>query len=234
MSDAFGSGQSRSVRIVIADDQEVVRVGWSTILWSSGFDIVSAVSDGNALISAVMEHQPDIAVVDVRMPGLDGLSAIEQLAATGHVGKTACRVIIVTTFDHDGYVERALRAGAVGFLLKTSTAAELLAAIDNAMRGESTLAVSATTRLIDRYLNESVTYEEDILDPLTAREREVLALVGYGLSNQEIGARLNVGLNTVKTHISRLLSKLAARDRAQLVVAAHRSGILRLNRHPGG
>jgi DNA-binding NarL/FixJ family response regulator len=222
-------------RIVIADDQEVVRIGWSTILSSSGHNIVSTVSDGNALIRAVTEQTPDIAVVDVRMPGMDGLSAIEHLAAIGHVGKMACRVIIVTTFDDDDAVERALRAGAVGFLLKTARATELIDAVDNAMRGESTLAVSTTTRLIDKYLNESVRYDEHILAPLTIRERKVLELVGHGLSNQEICLHLHIAANTVKTHISSLLSKLAARDRAQLVVAAHRSGLLRSDhRHPEG
>lgn len=226
-----------SARIVIADDQEVMRAGWSTILQSFGFSIVATVADGHALIAAVTEHQPDIAVVDVRMPGLDGLSAIEHLSSTGHVARSsaACRVIIVTTFDHDAYVERALRAGAVGFLLKTATAADLVAAVKNAMRGESTLAGTTTTRVIDKYLNGNVTYEDAILDPLTARERDVLELVGYGLSNQEICNRLTVAPNTVKTHISRLLSKLGARDRAQLVVAAHRSGLLRHHhRHPEG
>jgi DNA-binding NarL/FixJ family response regulator len=233
---------NRSPRIVIADDQEVVRIGWSTILQSAGFTIVATVGDGNALIAAIADHKPDVAVVDVRMPVLDGLSAVEQLSLTRHVepnhsdhqGST-CRVIMVTTFDHDEYVDRALRAGAVGFLLKTATAAELIGAVDNALHGERTLAASAATRLIDKYLNGSVTYQEDILDPLTARERDVLELVGYGLSNHDICAQLRVAPNTVKTHISRLLSKLGARDRSQLVIAAHRSGVLRSNhRHPEG
>jgi DNA-binding NarL/FixJ family response regulator len=225
------------VRVVIADDQEVVRVGWATILQASGVgDVVATASDGTALVRAVVEHQPDLALVDVRMPGLDGLSALEQLSSAGLVGRHSCRVLVVTTFDHDAYVDRALVAGASGFLLKTVTSEELLDAIRSAMRGESTLAPSTTTRLIERYLTGSVTHDESILAPLTARERVVLELVGHGLSNQEICARLYVAPNTVKTHISRLLAKLGARDRAQLVVAAHRGGVVRPHhrRHPPG
>jgi DNA-binding NarL/FixJ family response regulator len=227
----------RRVRLVIADDQEVVRVGWSTILQASGaVDVVAAARDGNALVRAVVEHQPDLALVDVRMPGLDGLSALELLSSAGLVGRGSCRVLVVTTFDHDAYVDRALLAGASGFLLKTVTTEELLDAVAIAMRGESTLAPSTTTRLIDRYLTGSTTHDESVLAPLTARERVVLELVGHGLSNQEICARLYVAPNTVKTHISRLLAKLGARDRAQLVVAAHRGGLVRPGhrRHPGG
>lgn len=231
------AASSPRVRVVIADDQEVVRVGWSTILQASGVvDVVAAADDGNALVRAVVEHQPDLALVDVRMPGLDGLSALEQLWAAGLVGRHTCRVLVVTTFDHDAYVDRALLAGASGFLLKTVTTEELLDAVQIAMRGESTLAPSTTTRLIDRYLTGSATHDESVLAPLTARERVVLELVGHGLSNQEICARLYVAPNTVKTHISRLLAKLGARDRAQLVVAAHRGGLVRSDhrRHPGG
>jgi DNA-binding NarL/FixJ family response regulator len=219
------------VRIVIADDQEVVRVGWTTILQSFGFRVVSTVGDGNDLIAAVKEHRPDVAIVDVRMPNLDGLSAIEHLFTTGHVGRDSCRVIIVTTFDHDEYLARALRAGAVGFLLKTATAIQLRTAVENALEGESTLSPSATTKLIDNYLAGSTEYDESILYPLTDRERHVLKLVGFGLSNQEICERLHVAPNTLKTHVSRLLSKLGARDRAQLVVAAHKSGLSRVNEH---
>ncbi len=237
MTAAIGRGDdvpsTPLARVVIADDQEVVRVGWSTILHASGVvDVVAVACDGNELVRAVVEHQPDVALVDIRMPGLDGLAALEQLSSAGLVGRDSCRVLVVTTFDHDAYVDRALLAGASGFLLKTATAEEMLSAVDAAMRGESTLAPSTTTRLIDRYLAGSAAHDESVLDLLTARERGVLELVGHGLSNQEICSRLHVAPNTVKTHISRLLAKLGARDRAQLVVAAHRSGLVRGGRPP--
>jgi DNA-binding NarL/FixJ family response regulator len=218
-----------TVRILIADDQQLVRSGFRMILESEdGFDVVAEVADGSEAVSAVRRLRPDVALIDLRMPVMDGIAATAEI-----VGDPALptRVLVVTTFDTDQHVYAALRAGASGFLLKDAPPEELAEAVRVIADGDALLTPSVTRRVIEEFARVSRdpgTRAE--LGDLTERELDVLRLVARGLSNAEIAQDLTIGETTVKTHIGNILMKLDVRDRAQAVVAAYESGLVR----PGG
>jgi DNA-binding NarL/FixJ family response regulator len=209
--------------IIVADDHAIVRDGFAALLATQqDFTVLGTASDGAAAVSLCAEVRPDVALMDVRMPGMDGISATRSLCASG-----GPRVLILTTFDLDEYVFDALRAGASGFLLKDVTAERLFDAVRIVASGEALLAPSVTRRLIAEFTHSGrPAPPARSLDGLTPRETEVLRLVAEGLSNAEIAARLVVTEETVKTHVSRVLSKLGLRDRTQAVVAAYESGLV--------
>ena len=216
-----------TIRLLIADDQALVRDAFSLLVDSEpGMTVVGQAVDGRHAVDLVRLTKPDIVLMDVRMPECDGIEATRQLAADP--GCAGTRVLVLTTFDLDEYVFGAVRAGASGFLLKDTPAAELVAAIRVIAAGEALLAPSATRRLIAEYAARprSASRPSRDLSALTERERDVLTLIGRGLSNDEICRHLHVSMPTTKTHIGRLLAKLTARDRAQLVIAAYESGLL--------
>ncbi len=215
------------VRIVIVDDQQVVRDGFASLLETQpDFTVVGTASDGVEGVQICRERRPDVVVMDVRMPGMDGIEATSQLIGSGADGP---RILILTTFDLDEYVYDALRAGASGFLLKDVTAERLFDAVRVIAAGDALLAPAITRRLISEFAHLRHTPDAPsaaALAALTPRETEVLRLVAEGLSNQEIAARLVVTEETVKTHVSRVLSKLGLRDRTQAVVTAYESGLV--------
>ena len=214
------------VRIVVADDHQVVRDGFAELLnTQSDFAVVATASDGAEAVRFCEELRPDVVLMDVRMPGMDGIEATRQLARLGTGGP---RILILTTFDLDEYVYDALRAGASGFLLKDGTAERLFDAVRVIAAGEALLAPAVTRRLIDEFAMQNRPPEGPVttLRRLTPRETEVLRLVAEGLSNSEIAHRLVVTEETVKTHVSRMLSKLGLRDRTQAVVTAYESGLV--------
>jgi len=215
------------VRIVVADDHQVVRAGFAGLLETQpDFTVVGTAADGAAALRVCREHQPDVVLMDVRMPGMDGIEATRQLTRSGQDGP---RVLILTTFDLDQYVFDALRAGASGFLLKDVTAERLFDAVRVIAAGEALLAPAVTRRLISEFAALQPKRDTALtpgLASLTPRETQVLRLVAEGMSNQEIAARLVVTDETVKTHVSRVLSKLGLRDRTQAVVAAYESGLV--------
>jgi DNA-binding NarL/FixJ family response regulator len=219
------------VRIVVADDHQVVRAGFAELLDTRpDFTVVGTASDGAEALRLCRELQPDVVLMDVRMPGMDGIEATRQLADLGEI---APRVIILTTFDLDEYVYDALRAGASGFLLKDVTAERLFDAVRVVAAGDALLAPGVTRRLIGEFAAQHGRSDDSVvalrlaaLAALTPRETEVLRLVAEGLSNTEIAARLVVTDETVKTHVSRMLRKLGLRDRTQAVVAAYESGLV--------
>ena len=217
-----------SIRIVVADDQELVRAGFAMILDAQpDLNVVAEAENGQQAIDAVKAHQADIALLDVRMPVLDGLAAAGTICA-----ETDCRVIMLTTFDLDDYVYSALRAGASGFLLKDLRRDDLIHAVRVVAGGEALLAPSVTRRMIaefaaQRPVSGTVSRERAAgLDQLTARERETLILLAQGKSNAEIAAAFVVSEHTVKTHVSNVLSKLHLRDRIHAVVYAYESGLV--------
>jgi DNA-binding NarL/FixJ family response regulator len=213
-----------TIRIALVDDQQLVRSGFRMLLESQDdLEVVAEAGSGEEAIVALESTPADVVLMDVRMPGMDGLAATAALAAS-----TEARIIILTTFDLDEYVVAAIKAGASGFLLKDAPPDDLLAAIRRVHAGDAVLAPSATRRLIDK-LAVSLPEPTDgqTVGDLTEREREVLVLVARGLSNQEICSELHLAEPTVKTHIGRILAKLGARDRAQAVVAAYESGLVR-------
>jgi DNA-binding NarL/FixJ family response regulator len=216
-------------RVVVADDQELVRTGFALILGSEpGIDVVAQAADGAEAVEAARRHLPDVVLMDIRMPRMDGIEATRQI--TGGALTATVRVLVVTTFDADEYVVEALRAGASGFVLKDTPPADLIHAVGVVAAGDALLAPALTLRLIDRFVRADPPPpggEASSLPPLTLREHEVLLAVAEGLSNPEIAERLVVSYSTVKTHVSHLLTKLDARDRAQLVMLAHRSGLTR-------
>jgi len=215
------------VRLLIADDQELVRTGLRTILQGvEDFEVVGEAADGLSAISQTARLRPDLVLMDIRMPHLDGVEATARIRAS----EPAPRVILLTTFDLDQYVYAGLRAGASGFLLKDTLAAELVAAIRAVLAGDAVIAPSATRRLIERFLEAAPPEpagQAAALAPLTTREREVLTLLGRGLSNAEIARRLYLSEATVKTHVGRVLGKLGLRDRIQAVVLAYETGLIR-------
>jgi DNA-binding NarL/FixJ family response regulator len=214
------------VRIVVADDHQVVRAGFAGMLGTQpDFTVVATAADGAEAVEACRELAPDVVLMDVRMPGTDGIEATRQLAGHGTAGP---RVIILTTFDLDEYVYDALQAGASGFLLKDVTAERLFDAVRVVAAGEALLAPSVTRRLIGEFARLRPSRDPGLapLAALTPRETEVLRLVAEGLSNPEIAGRLTVTEETVKTHVSRLLAKLGLRDRTQAVVTAYESGLV--------
>ena len=215
-----------SVRIVVADDHEVVRAGFAALLDTQpDFTVLGTASDGAEAVQISRELRPDVILMDVRMPGTDGIEATRQLAG----GAGGPRVIILTTFDLDEYVYDALRAGASGFLLKDVTAERLFDAVRVVAAGQALLAPTVTRRLISEFarLRPAAPARSAAVAELTARETEVLRLLAEGLSNPEIAGRLVITEETVKTHVSRVLHKLALRDRAQAVVIAYESGLVR-------
>jgi DNA-binding NarL/FixJ family response regulator len=217
------------LRIIVADDQQVVRAGFAALLdTQSDFAVVGTASDGNAAVTASRELHPDVILMDVRMPGMDGIEATRQLAGPTAVGPHIPRVLILTTFDLDEYVYDALCAGASGFLLKDVTAESLFEAVRVVAAGDALLAPSVTRRLISEFAHQrpAASQPPATLASLTPRETQVLRLMAEGLSNPEIAARLVVAEETVKTHVSRVLAKLGLRDRTQAVITAYESGLV--------
>ena len=221
-------GTDAVIRVLIADDQALVRGAFKALIDAvPGMTVVGAAADGAEAVELCAARGPDVVLMDVRMPRMDGIEATRRLLARDYDATTP-RVLILTTFDLDEYVFTALRAGASGFLLKDTPPDDLLTAIRVIAAGEALLAPSVTRRLIAEYTArpEPAISPRRSLDGVTDREREVLALIGRGLSNAEIALHLHLAQATVKTHIGRLLAKLNARDRAQLVIAAYESGLL--------
>lgn len=215
------------VRVVVADDQVLVRMGMRVLLEGEvDLELVGEAGDGVEAVRLVRELRPDVVLMDVRMPVLDGLGALRRIS--GDPGLAGTRVVVLTTFELDEYVFEALRAGASGFLVKDGEPAEMLAAVRVAARGEALLSPSVTRRVVAAF-TERGGGGGPVPDVgvLTEREREVVGLVGEGLSNEEIAGRLVVSAATARTHVSRAMVKLGARDRAQLVVFAFRAGLAR-------
>ncbi|TFV89633.1 response regulator transcription factor [Blastococcus sp. CT_GayMR16] len=216
-----------TLRVLLADDQTLVRAGFRKLLESEpDVDVVAEAADGLEALQAAHRFRPDVVLMDIRMPRLDGLAATARLVAA----LPATRVVVLTTFDLDEYVFDALRAGASGFLLKDAPPEELVHALRVVAAGDALLAPSVTRRLIEEFARRPVPRADDRLRALTPREREVLVLVAGGLSNSEIAARLYLGESTVKTHLTGVLTKLDLRDRAQAVMLAYETGVVR----PGG
>jgi DNA-binding NarL/FixJ family response regulator len=215
-----------TVRIVVADDHPVVRTGFAALLDTQpDFTVVGTASDGGEAVRVCREHAPDVVLMDIRMPGMDGIEATKHLTAGG----SGPRILILTTFDLDEYVYDALRAGASGFLLKDVSAERLFDAVRVIAAGEALLAPGVTRRLISEFaqLKPRPTVEPTgTLTELTTRETQVLRLVAEGMSNPEIAARLVVTEETVKTHVSHILTKLSLRDRTQAVITAYESGLI--------
>jgi len=213
------------LRVVVVDDQALMRTGFRMILESAGIDVVAEAADGREALDIVRQSRPDVVLMDIRMPELDGVEATRQLCADPDVHS---RVLILTTFDLDEYVYSALRAGAAGFLLKDTPPEQLIDAVRVVADGESLLAPSVTRRLVEEFArNAPATTSAPGIEELTERETEVLVAMARGLSNAEIAAALFVGETTVKTHVGRVLMKLGVRDRVQAVVVAYESGIVR-------
>jgi RNA polymerase sigma factor (sigma-70 family) len=215
------------IRVVLADDQALVRAGFRVLLETEdGFEVCGEAADGADAVVLARKHRPDVVVMDIRMPGTDGLAATKLITADPALAEV--RVLVLTTFDLDEYVFEALRAGASGFLLKDTEPVELLRALRVVASGEALLAPTVTRRLISEFLSrpEQRRLDTSVLRELTDREREVLVLVAAGMSNDEIAARLVISPATSRTHVSRILTKLGARDRSQLVVLAYESGLV--------
>jgi DNA-binding NarL/FixJ family response regulator len=219
-------GDERAVRVLLADDQDLVRAGFRMILSAQpGLDVVGEARDGEEAVTLARATRPDIVLMDVQMPRLDGLAATRRIVADG-----SSRVVMVTTFDRDDYLFESLRAGASGFLLKNASPEDLVEAVRIVARGNALLAPEVTRRVVEaaagRLRPATSSAWDRRLAELTEREREVLRLIGRGLSNAEIAGRLVVGEATVKTHVSRVLLKLDLRDRVQAVVVAYEAGIV--------
>jgi DNA-binding NarL/FixJ family response regulator len=215
------------IRIVIADDQALLRAGLRVLIDAEDdLEVVGEAEDGVEAIAAVRRLRPDVVVMDIRMPDLDGLAATREIVADPELD--GVHVVVLTTFDHDEYVFEAIRAGATGFLLKDTEPAELLRAVRLAAAGDALMSPTVTRRLIAEFAArpEHRRVDTAALGELTDREREVVALVASGLSNEEIAAALYISPATARTHVSRAMIKLNARDRAQLVVFAYESGLV--------
>ena len=213
------------IRVLVADDQALLRGSFKLLVDSApGLTVVGEASDGVEAVAMARRERPDVVLMDIRMPEMDGIEATRRICGTPETADV--RVLILTTFDLDEYVYAALRAGASGFLLKDTRPADLLAAVEVIASGDALLAPSVTRRLVAEFARLP-SGPAARLDGITAREQEVLTLIARGMSNDELAAHLHLGLATVKTHIGRLLHKLAARDRAQLVIAAYETGLVR-------
>ncbi len=220
-----------TLRVVVADDQALVRAGFCGIVSATdGFTVVGEAGTGAEAVEVTRRQRPDVVLMDVRMPVLDGIEATRQI--TGSADTSATRVLILTTFDLDEYVYAALHAGASGFLLKSTEPSQLLTAIRVIAAGDSLLAPSVTRRLVEEFARRpppprpAARAPAAALASITAREREVLALIASGLSNAEIAERLFISEATAKTHVGHLLAKLSARDRVHLVILAYQAGIV--------
>ncbi len=218
-----------TVRVLLADDQVLIRSGFAALIGSADdLEVVGEAGDGADAVRQAVTLRPDVVLMDIRMPGVDGLTAARQI--TGSAELADVRVIVLTTFEADEYVLDALRSGASGFLGKSVEPEELLDAIRVVARGDALLSPRATRSLIARFLAEPADRPvpaDPFLNVLTEREREMVALVASGLSNDDIAGRLHLSPLTVKTHVNRSMSKLRVRDRAQLVVLAYRTGLVR-------
>lgn len=217
-------------RVLIADDHAAIRAGLRMLLDASDdIDVVGEATDGDQAVHLVAELRPDVVLMDIRMPGTDGIAATKRICSAGDT-----KVLILTTFDIDDYIFSALRAGAAGFMLKTATASELTAAVVSVARGDGVLAPEVTRRVIDRFTDApgsaAALTDEPVagqgISELTEREREVLATLGAGLSNAQIAADLFIGETTVKTHVSRVLTKLQLQSRVQAAIVARENGLL--------
>ncbi len=214
-------------RVLIVDDQALVRTGFTMILAAAGIEVVGEAADGDAAVAAARRLRPDVVLMDIRMPGLDGLAATRKILAdhpTTPDGQPV-RVIVLTTFDLDQYVYAALASGASGFLLKDVTRDHLVSAVRLVRTGDALLAPSITRRLVERFAAPDPGNRD--LEILTNREREVLTLLAHGRSNLELAADLQLSEATVKTHVTRILTKLGLRDRVQAVVLAYETGLVR-------
>jgi DNA-binding NarL/FixJ family response regulator len=217
---------SDPIRVLLADDQALVRAGFRSLLDAQeDIEVVGEAVDGQEALRLAADLRPDVILMDIRMPGVDGLEATRRIAADQSLRD--CRIVILTTFDLDEYLFEAVRAGATGFLLKDAEPGELVHAVRVAAAGEALLSPSITRRLVEEFATRAKAPPAAGLEELTDREREVVALVAEGLSNEEIAARLYMSPATAKTHVSRAMGKLGARDRAQLVVLAYESGLVR-------
>ena len=215
------------IRVLIADDQELVRAGFRALLdVQDDIEVVAEAGDGDEAVQLARRHRPDVVLMDIRMPGTDGLAATRAIAGDDRMA--AVRIVILTTFELDEYVFDAIRSGASGFLVKSTKPVELLQAVRAVAGGDALLSPSVTRRLISEFASRTREAPRlPALDALTGREREVMALAAEGLTNDEIAERLFVSPLTAKTHVSRAMVKLGARDRIQLVVIAYESGIVR-------
>lgn len=216
------------IRVLLADDQALIRAGFRVLLEAADdIEVIGEAVNGDQAVELAKSERPDVILMDIRMPGTDGLAATSQIAATDALN--GVRVIILTTFETDEYVYQALRAGASGFLVKHTEPAELVRAVRVVAEGEALLSPSVTRRLVSEFAarTKRPSGPSAALAELTAREREVMALVAEGLTNAEIGERLFMSPATARTHVSRILTKLGARDRTQLVVMAYESGLVR-------
>jgi DNA-binding NarL/FixJ family response regulator len=221
------AGERGTIRVLLADDEELVRSGFRLLLdLEEDIEVVGEARSGSEVVSQARLTRPDVVLMDIRMPGMDGIAA--TAAITGAAGLEGTRILILTTYETDDYVFEALRAGASGFLLKGARPADLLQGIRVVAAGDALLAPRITRRLISQFTQrrEQEAVSEDLLARLTAREREVVTLVGRGLSNEEIGQELYLSPATARTHVSHAMGKLGARDRAQLVVLAYQTGLV--------
>jgi DNA-binding NarL/FixJ family response regulator len=218
---------SGSIRVLVADDQALVRSGFAALLDAQDdIEVVGEAADGAEAVALATELRPDVVLMDIRMPGLDGLEATRRIAADPTLGDT--KVVMLTTFDLDEYVFAAIRSGASGFLVKHTEPEELLRAVRQVVAGGALMSPGVTRRLIDEFAARAREPHATLdMSQLTDREREVVTLVGAGLTNDEIGERLFMSSATAKTHVSRAMIKLGARDRAQLVVFAYEAGLVR-------
>jgi DNA-binding NarL/FixJ family response regulator len=215
----------RPVRVLLVDDDDLMRAGLRSVLSSDdGIEVVGEAGDGRAALDEIRKLRPDLVLMDIRMPDLDGISATREVLAA----EPAIRVVVLTTFEEDDYIFEALSAGASGFLLKRTKPEELIAAIHTVADGDSLLSPSVTRRVIDRMAGQpAAALSGARLEALTPREREVLELVGRGLSNREIAEAFFIEESTVKTHVKRILMKLGLRDRVQAVILAYETGVIR-------
>jgi DNA-binding NarL/FixJ family response regulator len=215
------------IRVLLVDDQDLVRAGFRALLDAQDdIEVVGEAGDGDEAVRVARRERPDVVLMDIRMPGTDGLAATRTIAADERLADV--RIVVLTTFELDEYVFEAIRVGASGFLVKDTSPVELLRAVRAVAAGDALLSPGVTRRLIHEFAARTrAAPAAPALDALTDREREVMALVAEGLSNEEIGERLFVSPLTAKTHVSRAMTKLGARDRIQLVVFAYRSGLVR-------
>jgi DNA-binding NarL/FixJ family response regulator len=217
-----------TIRVMIVDDQAMVRAGFAALLGAAdGIQVVGEAADGLEAVDLARTARPDVILMDVRMPNLDGIEATRRVLSDAVADGTSPRILMLTTFDIDEYVYEAMRAGASGFLLKDALPDELAAAVRVVARGDALLDPAVTKRVIEHFVRTMTPPAEPVsLEALTPRERDVLTLVARGLSNREIAEELVLAEQTVKSHVSRMLTKLDLRDRAQAVVAAYESGLV--------